>query len=88
MGYWGCGSNAASLKEEGSLGDAIRDLDEDPANTNNVPAIYSRDSIAKTNLGSSAGTWNREHRWSDSYGLEGTPCRVKDLELTRQEGLA
>jgi endonuclease I len=60
-------------------GDAIRDLDQDPANTNNVLAIYSRYSIAKTNLGSAAGTWNREHRWCDSYGLNGTPPAYTDL---------
>ena len=62
-----------------NTGDAIRFLDEDPANTNNVLAIYSRYSIVKTNLGSSSGTWNREHRWCDSYGLNGTLPQYTDL---------
>ena len=46
---------------------ALRVLDQDPANTNNVIAIYSGTSEAKFREGGL--TWNREHCWPRSYGI-------------------
>ena len=45
--------------------DALKVLDEDPQNTNNVILIYARRSDGKTNYPS---RWNREHLWPESYG--------------------
>jgi len=64
--------------------DALGILDEDPANTNNVLGIYSGYSIAKTDIGSASGTWNREHLWPQSYGAETGPART-DLHHMRPE---
>src|SRR5262245_47218425 len=44
---------------------ALKVLDEDPANTNNVLLVYSGASMAKTNYGD--GGWEREHLWPNSY---------------------
>jgi endonuclease I len=75
--------NHHSLPYSGSshpnTADAIRDLDQDPANTNNVLCIYSRYSIVKTNIGSTAGTWDREHRWCNSYGLNSVRPSYTDI---------
>jgi len=49
--------------------DAIKVLDEDPADTNNVILIYSGWSVPKTNF--NVVSWNREHLWPDSYGFDG-----------------
>lgn len=49
--------------------DAVKVLDEDPADTNNVILIYSGWSVPKTNFGIADG-WNREHLWPDSYGFD------------------
>lgn len=48
--------------------DAIKVLDEDPANTNNVILIYSGWSVPKTDYGITG--WNREHLWPNSYGFD------------------
>ncbi|MDX2175436.1 MAG: endonuclease [Candidatus Sumerlaeia bacterium] len=51
---------------------AIRQLDEDPANVNNVRCIYTNKSIPKTaqdGSSSAAVKWNREHSWPNSYGF-------------------
>ena len=47
--------------------DALKDLDQDPANTNNVILIYSGWSVPKTNYDTG---WNREHLWPNSYGFD------------------
>ncbi len=52
--------------------DALRDLDEDPANTNNVILIYNGRSQSKTTNGSGVDNWNREHVWAKSHGNFGT----------------
>ncbi len=64
--------------------DALDDLDQDPANTNNLIGVYSGYSIAKTNIGSASGTWNREHLWCQSYGTDAGPART-DLNHMRPE---
>ena len=48
--------------------DALKVLDEDPANTNNVILIYSGWSMPKTDYG--VNGWNREHLWPNSYGFD------------------
>lgn len=45
--------------------DVLRVLDQDPANTNNVIGIYSRQSEPASSFGLTTG-WNREHLWCDS----------------------
>jgi len=49
--------------------DALEDLDQDPANQNNVLLLYSGWSVAK----SSWPDWNREHSWPKSYGTDSGP---------------
>ena len=49
--------------------DAVKVLDEDPADTNNVILVYSGWSALKTNFNAANG-WNREHLWPDSYGFD------------------
>lgn len=51
---------------------AIRVLDEDPDNPNNIILIYSGISVGKF---SNWGAWNREHTWPRSFGaFEGGPA--------------
>ena len=64
--------------------DALKVLDQDPANTNNVIGIYSRQSESSASFGLATG-WNREHLWCDSYGLEGREPAYSDLHNLRAE---
>jgi len=48
--------------------DALKVLDEDPTNANNVVLIYSGWSVPKSDYGVSG--WNREHLWPNSYGFD------------------
>ena len=49
---------------------ALRTLDQDPNNTNNVLTVYSGTSEPK--FDSPSLTWNREHCWPRGYGLSAT----------------
>ncbi|WP_406049667.1 endonuclease [Kribbella sp. NBC_00889] len=51
---------------------ALKDTDQDPANTSNVIEIYSGRSISKTTNGGDPDDWNREHVWAKSHGDFGT----------------
>lgn len=51
---------------------ALRDTDEDPANSSHVIELYSGDSISKTANGGGVDQWNREHVWAKSHGDFGT----------------
>lgn len=62
--------------------DALKFLDEDPSNTNNVILIYSRRSEPKSTFGLSSG-WNREHVWANSYGLDDQEPAFSDLHNLR-----
>ncbi len=64
--------------------DALRVLDEDPANTNNVLLIYTRRSDPKSSF-NIAGGWNREHLWCNSYGLDYVEPAYSDLHNLRPE---
>ena len=64
--------------------DALRVLDQDPANTNNIIGIYSRQSEPSSSFGLTTG-WNREHLWCDSYGLDGREPAYSDLNNLRAE---
>jgi endonuclease I len=64
--------------------DALGLLDQDPANTNNLIAVYSGHSIAVTNIGTAAGDWDREHLWPESYGTRTGPAHT-DLHHMRPE---
>jgi endonuclease I len=52
--------------------EALKDTDQDPANTANVIEIYSGRSIAKSDNGGGVDQWNREHIWAKSHGDFGT----------------
>ena len=66
--------------------DALRILDEDPANTNNVRLLYAQRSIAKSAFAMTGGTgWNREHLWPNSYGLDDRAPAHSDLHNLRAE---
>jgi endonuclease I len=47
---------------------ALKDTDQDPANTANVIELYTGRSISKSLNGGSTGNWNREHVWAQSRG--------------------
>jgi endonuclease I len=51
---------------------ALKNTDEDPANSANVIELYTGKSIAKTRNGGNTGDWNREHVWAKSHGDFGT----------------
>ncbi len=51
---------------------ALKDTDQDPANSNNVIEIYSGRSISKSSNGGGVDDWNREHVWAKSHGDFGT----------------
>ncbi|MEU0284867.1 endonuclease [Streptomyces sp. NPDC006147] len=52
--------------------DALKDTDEDPANSGNVVLLYSGVSRSKSLNGGDTGDWNREHVWAKSHGDFGT----------------
>ena len=50
--------------------DALKLLDEAPANPLNVVLIYSGFSVPKSEqYNGTTGTWDREHLWPQSFGL-------------------
>jgi endonuclease I len=51
---------------------ALKDTDQDPANTNNVILLYSGRSQSKSSNGGGVNDWNREHVWAKSHGDFGT----------------
>lgn len=52
--------------------DALKDTDEDPADSSNVILLYTGRSEPKSDNGGNAGQWNREHVWAKSHGDFGT----------------
>ncbi|WP_030984991.1 endonuclease [Streptomyces sp. NRRL S-1813] len=52
--------------------DALKDTDQDPANSANVILLYTGRSQSKTANGSNPDDWNREHVWAKSHGDFGT----------------
>ncbi|MER5745903.1 endonuclease I family protein [Streptomyces sp. NPDC059913] len=52
--------------------DALKDTDQDPANSSNVIELYTGRSLSKSANGGSVGNWNREHVWAKSHGDFGT----------------
>lgn len=64
--------------------DALKVLDEDPANTNNVWLLYAQRSEPKSTFGLTTG-WNREHLWPNSYGLDDIEPAYSDLHNLRAE---
>ncbi|MCW5251796.1 endonuclease I family protein [Streptomyces sp. SHP 1-2] len=51
---------------------ALKDTDQDPADSGNVILLYSGVSRAKSLNGGATGDWNREHVWAKSHGDFGT----------------
>ncbi|WP_121253737.1 endonuclease [Nocardioides ferulae] len=51
---------------------ALRETDEDPANSSNVLLLYTGRSQSKTANGGDPDDWNREHVWAKSHGGFGT----------------
>ncbi|MEU6074169.1 endonuclease [Micromonospora sp. NPDC047074] len=52
--------------------EALRDTDQDPANSNNVILLNTGRSQSKTSNGGGVNDWNREHVWAKSHGDFGT----------------
>ncbi|WP_006601698.1 endonuclease I family protein [Streptomyces auratus] len=52
--------------------DALKDTDQDPANSANVILLYSGRSASKNANGGGPDDWNREHVWAKSHGDFGT----------------
>lgn len=52
--------------------EALKDTDQDPANTANVVLLYSGRSQSKATNGGGVNDWNREHVWAKSHGDFGT----------------
>src|SRR5688500_14938356 len=48
----------------------LDDIDADPSNPGNVLLVYSGYSVDST--WDEGTTWNREHLWPDSYGIDGS----------------
>ena len=81
--YWN-GFLSSSTHKVRSYDDARTGLqitDVDPANPNNVILIYTGASVPKTWDGGT--TWNREHQWPDSMGINGTLPAYGDLHHLR-----
>jgi endonuclease I/fibronectin type 3 domain-containing protein len=64
--------------------DALKVLDEDPVNANNVWLLYAQRTEPKSSFGLSTG-WNREHQWCNSYGLDDVQPGFSDLHNLRAE---
>ncbi|MEV6147723.1 endonuclease [Streptomyces sp. NPDC051992] len=64
-------SNQAKLSYS-QVWDALKDTDEDPANSSNVILLYTGRSQSKNSNGGAVGDWNREHVWAKSHGDFGT----------------
>lgn len=62
--------------------DALRLLDANPNDTNNVILIYSGSDALASTFGMTTG-WNREHQWPNSYGLDDKPPSYGDLHNLR-----
>ncbi|MFJ8540677.1 endonuclease I family protein [Streptomyces sp. NPDC093586] len=52
--------------------DALKNTDQDPADSGNVILLYSGVSRSKSLNGGDTGDWNREHVWAKSHGDFGT----------------
>ncbi|MGG7569942.1 endonuclease I family protein [Streptomyces sirii] len=52
--------------------DALKDTDQDPANSANIIQLYTGKSQSKNSNGSDPDDWNREHVWAKSHGDFGT----------------
>ncbi|WP_432000583.1 endonuclease I family protein [Streptomyces sioyaensis] len=52
--------------------DALKDTDQDPANSAHVILLYSGRSASKDANGGGPDDWNREHVWAKSHGDFGT----------------
>jgi endonuclease I len=71
-----------SSSSQTDAADALKVLDQDPANPNNVLLIYATDSVSAALFGLTTG-WNREHLWPNSYGLDGVHPAYSDLHNLR-----
>ncbi|MCX5202729.1 endonuclease [Streptomyces sp. NBC_00237] len=66
--------------------EALKNTDQDPANSANVIELYTGKSLAKTRNGGNVGDWNREHVWAKSHGDFGTSAGPgTDLHHLRPE---
>lgn len=57
---------------------AMKDLDTDPTDTNNIICLYRRVPIAKSLYNDNDG-WNKEHSWPESRGLGSTGPDQNDV---------
>ncbi|AXQ53320.1 MULTISPECIES: endonuclease I family protein [Streptomyces] len=75
--------------------EALKDTDEDPANSSNVVLLYTGRSQSKDSNGGGSGQWNREHVWAKSHGDFGTSTgpgtdihhlRPEDVQVNSERG--
>ena len=64
-----------------STDEAMKTIDADPINKNNVILIYSKRSDSSSNCCSSG--WNREHLWPNSYGIDSKGPAYSDIHALR-----
>jgi len=64
-----------------STDEEMSTIDADPINKNNVILIYSRRSDPSSNCCSSS--WNREHLWPNSYGIDSRGPAYSDIHALR-----
>jgi len=64
-------SNQTKLSYD-QVWNALKDTDQDPANSSNVILLYSGRSQSKSTNGGDPDDWNREHVWAKSHGDFGT----------------
>lgn len=64
-------SNQTKLSYD-QVWNALKDTDQDPANSSNVILLYSGRSQSKSTNGGGVNDWNREHVWAKSHGDFGT----------------
>ena len=74
-----------SSSSQTDTSDALRILDQDPSNPNNVWLLYAQSSLPKSALGTGDGYWDREHRWPKSYGFGTQEPAYSDLHNLHAE---
>ncbi len=67
-----------------NVDEALKVLEEDPNNSNNIILLYKQVSSPKSNFGSGVDNWNREHLWPSSHGnFDTSPPEGTDLHHMR-----
>jgi endonuclease I len=81
--YWNgfLSSSTHKVRSYDDAKTALQITDIDPNNPANVILIYTGASVSK--IWDAGSTWNREHQWPDSMGIDGTLPAYGDLHHLR-----